>query len=455
MITALPGRLRRHGLGAALALAACFSVLVASAAHATKIERVVSPGGIEAWLVHEPSLPLIAVEFAFRGGANQDPADKPGVASMAAELLDEGAGDLDSNAFHERLEERAISLGFRASREHVHGSVRTLVENRDEAFALLTLALTAPRFDDAALERARAQTLSSLKRETTSPNAIANKSWWSTAFPDHPYGRPTRGSLESVPLIGVEDLKTFMRQSIARDGLKISVVGDIDAATLGPLLDKTFGALPATSVLAPVPAVSLQGLGREIVVDLDVPQSVVGFGGAGIARSDPDFFAAYIVNQILGGGSFSSRLYSEVREKRGLAYGVSTSLVWLDHAALFVGFTATRSERTGDTIAIIEKEIQRMADSGPTAEELAKSKAFLKGSYAIAFDTSAKIATQLLQIQIDELGIDYAERRGAMIDAVTLADAQRVAKRLLQGGLLVTVVGRPQGLPPAKDQGGG
>jgi zinc protease len=233
-----------------------------SAAHATKIERVVSPGGIEAWLVHETSLPLIAVEFAFRGGANQDPADMPGIANMAADLLDEGAGDLDSKAFHERLEEHAISLGFQASREHLHGSVRTLTENRDEAFALLKLALTAPRFDEEPVERIRAQTLAQLKRENASPPAIANRRWWSIAFPGHPYGQPTPGTLESVSLIGVDALKTFMAQSIARDGLKIAVVGDIDAATLGPLLDQTFGALPAKTELMPIPDAIPQGRGR-------------------------------------------------------------------------------------------------------------------------------------------------------------------------------------------------
>ena len=451
MIAAIPVPSRFRIIAAAALCALSF--LCASAAQATKIERVVSPGGIEAWLVHETSLPLIAVEFAFRGGANQDPADMPGVANMAADLLDEGAGDLDSNTFHERLEERAISMSFQASREHLHGSLRMLVDNRDEAFALLKLALTAPRFDAEPVERIRTQVLAQLKREAVNPNAIANRRWWSVAFPGHPYGQPGRGTLEAVSLIGADDLKTFMHRSVAKQGMKIAVVGDIDAATLGPLLDATFGALPDKPELTPIADASPQGLGREVVVSLDVPQAVVAFGGSGIPRKDPDFFAAYIVNHILGGGTFSSRLYGEIREKRGLAYGVSSSLLWLDHAALFVGFTATRAEKTNETVAIIQQEIKRMADEGPTEEELAKAKAFLKGSYGIAFDTSAKIAAQLLQIQIDDLGIDYIDRRNAMIDAVTLADTQRAAKRLLAGGLLVTVVGRPQPAP-VKSQGG-
>jgi len=228
-------------------------------------------------------------------------------------------------------------------------------------------------------------------------------------------------------------------------------VGAIDAASVGAILDKVFGALPAKAELAPVAAASPEGLGRRIVVELDVPQAVVTFGGPGIPRKDPDFMAAYIVNHILGGGSFSSRLYREVREKRGLAYSVHSSLVWLDHAAMFMGGTGTRAERAGETIELIEQQIRRITETGPTEEELAQAKSYLKGSYPLGFDTSAKIAGQLVQIQLDELGIDYIDRRSSLIDAVTIDDVRRVAKRLLDAGLLVTVVGKPQGV---KDQGG-
>ena len=212
------------------------------------------------------------------------------------------------------------------------------------------------------------------------------------------------------------------------------------------MLDRVFGALPAQPELAPVAAVAPQGLGRRIVVKLDVPQAVVTFGGPGIARKDPDFMAAYIVNHILGGGAFSSRLYQEVREKRGLAYSVSDSLIWLDHTALFLGGTATRADRTGETLDLIEKEIHRLAEDGPTADELAKAKAYLNSSFALNLDTSSKIASLLVQLQRDDLGIDYIARRPAMIESVTLDDARRVAKRLLDGGLLVTVVGKPEGV---------
>jgi zinc protease len=423
-------------------------VLGASAApaFATTIERVVSPGGIEAWLVREPAVPLIAVDFAFAGGAVQDPAGKAGTANLTASLLDDGAGDLDSKAFADRLERKAIELGFRADRDNVRGSLRTLSENRDEAFELLRLSLTAPRFDPSNVELNRAQILSSLRRASTSPGDIANKRWWETAFEGHPYGRPVDGTLESVPTITIADLRAYTHRVLARQNLKIAVVGDIDAETLKPLLDRVFGALPEKPDLTPIENAAPQGLGRRIVVKLDVPQAVVDFGGPGIARKDPDFMTAYVVNHILGGGAFSSRLYQEVREKRGLAYSVSDSLIWLDHAALFIGGTATRADRTGEALDLIEKEIHRLAEAGPTAAELAEAKNYLNSSFALNLDTSSKIAGLLVQLQLDDLGIDYISKRPAMIGAVTLDGARRVAKRLLDSGLLVTVVGKPEGI---------
>ncbi|MBI3433877.1 MAG: insulinase family protein [Proteobacteria bacterium] len=430
----------RIGLAAAAVLAA------AVCAPAMHIERVVSPGGIEAWLVRAPSSPQISFEFAFRGGANQDPVDKAGVASMVAALLDEGAGDIDSRHFRERLEDKAIEISFRAGRDHLSGSLKTLRENSDEAFDLLRLSLTAPRFDLADVERIRSQMLSGLRRETTSPNDIASRRWWATAFAGHPYGRAVKGTLDTVAAITGDDLRTYARRVLARGALKVGVVGDIAPAELAAVLDRVFGSLPAAPALSDIAPTRPKGLGSRIVVDLDVPQAVVIVGGAGIARKDPDFMAAFIVNHILGGGSFSSRLYREVREERGLAYSVYSTLVPLDYASLFMSTTATRKEQAGQTLDVVEQQIKRLAQEGPTEDELGKAKSYLKGSYALRFDTSGNIASQLVAVQFEDLGIDYIARRNDLVDAVTLADVRRIAKRLLDGGLLVTVVGRPQGV---------
>jgi zinc protease len=428
-------------------------VALATPASATKIERVVSPAGIEFWFVRDGTVPLVSIEFAFRGGATQDPDDKLGLAEMTVSTLDEGAGDLDGTAFHARMERKAIELQIRASREHVRGTLRTLKENQDEAFNLLRLALNEPRFDSSAVERIRAQSISSLQRQSTNPNSISSRTWWANAFPNHAYGRPVSGTLESVARVTPDDMRDYARRVLARDNLKIGVVGDIDPETAGRLIDQTFGKLPAKAQLKPVPEAKMQGLGGRTLVDLNVPQAVVTFGGPGIARNDPDFMAAYIVNHILGGGSFSSRLYREVREVRGLAYGVNTHLNWLEHAAVLAGGTATRADATGETIDVIDAEFRKMAAEGPTEEEFVKAKTYLKGSFALNLDTSTKIASQLVQMQVDNLGIDYIERRSAMIDAVTPADARRVAKRLLGSGLLVNIVGRPKGVT-ARPPGG-
>ncbi len=389
------------------------------------------------------SVPLIAIDFAFRGGATQDPVNKPGVATMTAGLLDEGAGDIESNEFHERLENKAIEVSFTATRDYMAGSLRTLSENKDEAANLLRLSLTAPRFDPEDVERIREQMLSGIRRASTSPNELATERWWSTAFPGHPYGRPMRGSLQSVPTITGQDLRTFMHNVFARDTLKIGIVGNIDAADASALVDKVFGGLPAHGALVPVETAAPSGLGQKISIDLDVPQSVMMIGGAGIPRKDPDFMAAFVLNHVLGGSSFSSRLYKEVRESRGLAYSVYSAVFPLDYAALFVSGTATRADRTAQTLDVMESEIAKLAKTGPTEEELTKAKSFLEGSYALRFDTSAKVAEQLVQIQLEDLGMDYIDKRNGLVEAVTLADVQRVAKRLLNGGMLVTVVGRP------------
>jgi zinc protease len=428
-------------LGVALAL-----VAFEPASAASKIEPIVSPLGIKAWLVRDNTVPLISLDYAFTGGANADPADKPGVANLVGHLLDEGAGAMDARAFQELMEEKAIQLGFTAARDQFRGSLRSLSANLDDAVRLLTLALTAPRFDPEPVERIREQSQAQLTRGTTNPNQIANRRWWAAAFPNHPYGQPSDGTTESLAAITVDDLRSYVRNVFARDTLTIGIVGDIDAAAAGKLIDRVFGALPEKASLAPVPDTAMKGLGERVVVNLDVPQTVISFGGPGLARHDPDFFTAYVVNHIYGGGSMTSRLYHEVREKRGLAYGIYTRLVWMDHANITSGATATRSDKAGETLAIIDDETKRLAAEGPTQEELDKAKAYLKGSYALGFDTSSKIAGQLVQIQLDKLGIDYPERRNAMIDAVTLSEAKRVAKRLLEIKALTVVVGRAQGL---------
>lgn len=430
------------------AMTAAFVAAASTPAPAAKIERIVTPRGLEVWHVRDDTLPMVSMEFAFRGGSAQDPADKSGLATMTAALLDEGAGELDARAFQERLEERAIVLNFNAQRDSMRGSLKSLTEHRAEAVELLRLALSAPRFDADAIERVRAGMAAGIRRRATNPNEIAGDRWFARAFPNHPYGRPARGTLDSVVAIGADDLRAVHRRQFARSNLKIATIGAIAASEVATLVDKAFADLPERAELATVPDAVPQGGGERDVFQLDVPQTVITFGGLGLKRADPDFIPAFVLNHILGGGSFSSRLYREVREKRGLAYSVYSYLAPLDRTGLFIGGVSTRNDRAAESLAIILEQIRKLVEEGPSTEELAKAKSYLIGSYPLRFDNSGKIAGQLLEIQLENLGIDYIDRRNGLVEAVTVEDVRRAAARFLADSkLLVTLVGKPEPLP--------
>lgn len=433
--------MRRPSLPA-IALGACMTIAATlpQPAEAVTIQEVTSPGGITAWLVEDYTVPIVTVNFAFRGGAAQDPEGKAGLANLMSGLLDEGAGELDSVAFQTRLQDLNVDLSFDAGKDAFFGNLRTLKQHQEEAFELLRLALNEPRFDEEPVTRVRGQILSSLRRSETDPNEIAGKSWSEVLFGDHPYGRPTEGTFESVAPLTAEDLRAFHQAKLARDNLYVAVVGAIDAETLGAELDRAFGGLPERSELEPVADVEpRQGVNRH--VGLAVPQTVIRMGGRGLTRHDPDFIPAYIANHILGGGSFSSRLYREIRETRGLAYSVGTGLAAYDHAGAFIAAAATRADAAQTAIDVMTGEISRFAAEGPTDQELEKAKAYLIGNYALRFDDSRKIARQLISIQLDRLGIDYVDRRNDLVRAATPEDVKRAAERVFGGEPSIVTVG--------------
>ena len=427
-------------------LGALLLVLVAVwPAAATDIQRVRSPGGIEAWLVEDKSVPVIGFRFAFRGGGALDPPGKSGLANMVSALLDEGAGDLDSQGFQEALDEIAASIGFDAGVERFHGSLRTLSEHRARAFALLRKALAAPRFDAEPVERIRRQIVAGIESGKDDPRRIAGRTWSRRAFGDHPYARPLAGTRRDVTAIAVEDMKRFVRERLVRDGLIVGVAGDISARELADRLDEVFGALPASAGPADIPdPPPVQG-GLHIVRK-PIGQSVVVFGQVGPRRDDPDYYAAYLMNHLLGGGR-TSRLNEEIREKRGLVYSVGTYLRSFDRAGTIIGQLATANARVGTALDLLRGEWTRMARDGVGEDELAAAKRYINGSFPLRLDSTRSIARMLVGIQLNELGIDYIDRRSALIDAVTAADVRRVARRLLSPEkLAIVVVGDPEGL---------
>lgn len=436
----------------------CLVFLAALPARAMDIERVVSAGGIEAWLVQEDEVPVIVMEAAWQGGSATDPEGKSGVANMVSGLLDEGAGELDSSAFQIRMEEIAARMSFSADKDYFNASLATLANRKDEAFELFSLAITEPRFDEDAVERIRGQIATIVARNRQSPDWIASNNWNKAAFGNHPYARDGDGTPASIAAIARDDLLAYTGKVLAKDNLKIAVVGPISPSELRILLDRTFGNLPDEARLPEIPDVAVNGTGEVQVVIRDFPQSVMIFGVEGVEREDPDFIPAYVMNYILGGGSFSSRLTEEVREKRGLAYSIGSYLYPMDHAAMLLGQVGTKNERVGQTLSLVRAEMARMAEEGVSEEELRDAKTYLTGSYPLRFMSNSSIANQLLGIQLAGYGIGYVDERNGLIEAVTREDVARVAKRLLKPeALLVSIVGKPnlspepEGLPETDD----
>ena len=437
----------RNRLFATLFAILVLSPFTAGLVLAVEIERVKSSGEIEAWLVRDHTNPIISMRFAFRGGSALDPENLGGLANMAASLLDEGAGDIDSQAFQSTLEDLVISLRFDARRDALGGRLVSLTENRVTAFNLLKLALTRPRFDPEPVERIRSQILAGIRQDSENPGAIASKSLFKRLFPSHPYGRFRSGTAKSVAAITRDDLVAFASSRMAKNNLKIGVVGDITAQSLAAVLDDVFGGLPDTAAPWDIPEAEPQSDGRTQVVEKDIPQSSIVFADRGLKRKHPDFYTAYLMNYVLGGGGFTSRLYDTIRDKRGLAYSVYSGLHPLERAGLIFGGAGTTNAKVSETLSLLRQEWARMADNGVTEQELADAKTYQTGSYPLRFASSGSIAAMLVGIQMEDLGIDYMDRRNSLIEAVTLEDVNRVAKTLLRPDRLsIVVVGKPNGV---------
>jgi zinc protease len=411
------------------------------------IRAVTSPGGIRAWLVEDRSIPFTALEIRFAGGTNLDPADRRGVVSLMTALIEEGAGDRDAQAFAAARDGLAAEFRFSSGVDAVGISARFLTENSDQAVDLLRQAVIAPRFDADAVERVRGQVLANIADKAEDPGTIASDTFDRIAWGEaHPYGASGDGTAESVAALTRDDIVAAHRGALARDRLFVAAAGDISASDLGLLLDRLLGDLPATG--SPMPGMGTwRATGGVTVVDYPVPQATVMFGHEGIARDDPDFFPAFILNEIIGGDRFGSRLMSEVREKRGLTYGVGTSLTPLDLGALFLGQFASDNAKVAEAIAVVRAEWARIATHGVTDRELADAKAYLTGSYPLRWEGNAAIARILVGMQMDNLPIDYPVTRDARIEAVTQEDLRRVAARIFrERDLRFVVVGQPLGL---------
>lgn len=434
---------------ACLILTLSLVAIVQPALAATQIQEVTSPGGITAWLIEDHKLPLLALHFAFRGGVEQDPVDKQGLATFTMGLLTEGAGPNDATAFQQALADHSITLNFGAGRDALFGSLKALTSDRETALDLLQAALTQPRFDGDAIERQRAQQFAALRYKLGDPGWQGRYAMFQTLFGTHPYGQRSLGSTETLAAISQQDIKAFATDHMARDNLIIAVAGDITAAELGTALDHAFGGLPAKAKLTAIDDFKLPAKPAMILLQRQGTQTEMMFVMNGPKREDADWYADTIANYILGGGGFQSRLMHDVRDEKGLTYGIDTDLSPMEHGGLIVGDAAVANPKTGEAWQVAHATMQNFYDKGVTEVEVQSAKDYLTGELPLAMTSTDKIAGLLVGLQMDRLGVDHLDQRNDIIRAVTVDQVNAAIRRWFDpANLSLCMVGKPAGPEP-------
>lgn len=424
-----------------------FLISVSAPAFATIVKEIKTAGGITAWLVEEHSQPLISLSIAFRNsGTAYDPDGKEGRTAFTSAMLTEGAGDMDSESFSRALETHAIRLYFSADKDNFYAGLNILSEHKERAFSYLALALLAPRFDDDALARVKRQTLLAIKQQREKPDYRLSRAWQERIFSGHPYSKPEMGTQETVEKLSKNDLRDFTSRYLARSNMIVSVVGDITSDELSNLLDKNLSGLPTEyKPDVTLADITLPKEGKQVVIEQDIPQTMVRFGMEGLKRGDPDYIVGYVMNYLVGGGTLTSLVNREIREKRGLTYSAATALNPMRHAAVFEGWFASRNEKAGEAVSVLRETLREFALNGTDESELSDAKRFLTGSFVVGLDSNAKIVNFLTMMQLHHLGIDYMDKRNNLIGEVTVQQVNDMAKRLINlDKLQIIMVGKPK-----------
>lgn len=416
-----------------------------SHAEIPKIHHFASSRGIEAWIIEDHYLPIVSIRLAFRySGSAYDPKNKHGLAFMVANLLDEGSGNLSSLEFHKQLERLATTISFDADADCFYVSVNTLSTNLSDVLLLLRKTLQEPRFDPPIVERVRNQLIADIVKQAKTPNYIASQHLAKAIYGHHPYALPTHGNITDIKSLTIEDLKTFTQQHFTLDNMIMGIAGDIHLGRLGILLDRTFKTLPSKNQLTlTLPPVQYPTRSDDIHINYPVSQNIIAFGFEGILRHDPRFYAAYVINYILGGGGFESRLMQIIREDRGLAYSTSSSIEFNEQSGTWTGAAATRTAESAETISLIRKILSDLKKQGITQDELEGAKQYLVGSFPLKLVSNANLAGFLVVMQRDNLGINFLEKRNEYIQALTLEEVNLAAKELIKPEqLMVVTVGK-------------
>jgi zinc protease len=435
---------RGNFLGAAVLAIAVFFV-AAPSSQALDIKRMTLSNGAVLLVSEEHQLPMVTISIAFDAGVRRDPKGKEGLAELTARCLTQGTRGLTATEFNQKVDFMGSSIGVGANRDYATAGMTTLTKYQAETLKLLAGVLTTPGLRDADIERKRAEQIAGIKAEEEQPGYTASVAFITQLFGDSPYGHPDAGSTESVAKLTAEDVRGFYRDYYKLGSAVIAIAGDVHADDIKASLEQSLKGLAGTVAPQPEPPALVVPAGIHLeVVDRNVAQANIVLGFGGVARSNPDYYRLQVMNYILGGGGFSSRLMQVVRSKGGLAYSISSGFEPGKFPGSFAVVLQTKNQSANQAINLILQQLREIQEKPVTDAELDGAKKFLIGSFPLKIDHQSAIAGFMQQVELYGLGLDYADRYPKLIAAITKDDVQRAAREYLHpdAAILVAVANK-------------
>ncbi len=411
---------------------------------ALEFDQLKTKSGISFWFVKDSSIPIVSVSFSFRGGSYLENEKKQGLSNLMTSLLDEGTRNLSASEFKEVMKLNGMKLNISSQKDKIEGSFQVITSQVSEGFKLFYEALNHPRFDDSEIEKVRKQIISSIKIDQSNIPTIASNLFNKNFFGDHSFSRNIKGTIESIKKINRNDLIDFRKKAFQKSNLVIGVSGNIDKNEIKKLIDLVFSEMNDSFKISKLEKFLSLSQGDKIF-KITTPQTSVLFGHPGFERNNDNFFALRVANYILGGGGFQSRLYNNIREKKGLVYSIYSYLLPYESDGVLIGGFQTRNESVYKTVNTVKNEWDRMRKIGISKEEFQNAKDYFNGSFTRNFTSTLSIARLLQVVQYYKLGEDYFNRREEIINNLELDKVNKVIFETFDSSkLFFMIVGEPE-----------
>lgn len=420
---------------------ALFLLLLSQAAGAgVDIQHWQTGQGTRVYFVQTASLPMVDIRVAFDAGSARD-GDQFGLAALTSAMLDTGAGDWNADDIASRFESVGAVFSTGIAEDMAWLSLRSLTDKAlfDKALQTFQTILSKPSFNEADFQREKNRTLAALKHREESPGALANIAFQKALYHDHPYAHPEEGMVETVAGFEAEDLKAFYKQYYVSANAIVVIVGDLERKQAERIAEQLIAGLPVGQKPAEIPPVAMPTKSTLQRIAFPSTQTHVLSGMPGVHRKDPDYFTLYVGNHILGGASLVSKLFDEVREKRGLAYSAASQFTPLYREGPFVMSLQTRNDQTEQAIDVMDATLKDFIENGPTEAELLAAKKNITGGFALRTDNNSKLTDYVTMIGFYQQPLDYLDTFPAKVEAVTVEGIKNAFRRRINPAWLQTV----------------